>query len=231
MKHLLFFILLAITINPINAQDSIQPVLDERYREDQFYASITYNLLNNLPDNVSQNEFSTGFHLGFIRDMPLNKRRNLSIGLGLGISSNSYNQNIVISEEPQGYSFAISDDDTFGNITKNKFTTYLIDVPLEFRWRTSTAKDYKFWRVYSGFKFSYLVYNSTKLRSDLVNTKISNIDAFNDFQYGLTFSAGYGLWNFHVYYALNPIFNEDTTLNNQTLDLSALKIGIIFYIL
>lgn len=206
------------------AQDSLD--VDKKYREDQFYASITYNVLSNTPNTIDQTDFSTGFHFGFIRDMPINDKRNWAIGIGLGASANSYNQNLAITQTTDGIEFSIND-----NATKSKFTTYLIDVPLEIRWRTSTPTDYKFWRIYSGFKFSYLLYNSTRLESNNLNTSLSNISEFNNLQYGLTLSAGYGTWNFQVYYALNPIFNDSATLNGETIDFKALRVGIIFYIL
>jgi len=229
--RLYYYLLLACcTINFSWAQDSLSVDVDDRYREDQFYASITYNLLSNNPNGVSQSSFSTGFHFGFIRDMPINQKRNWAIGIGLGISSNSYNQNLVITETSGNVNFSI-DDGSLGNITKNKFTTYLIDVPFEFRWRTSDAETYKFWRIYPGFKLSYLVYNSSKLKSDLLNANISNIDAFNKLQYGLTLSAGYGTWNFQIYYGLNTIFDNTAQLNNQSINSRAVKVGIIFYIL
>ena len=72
--------------------------VDNEYREDQFYISVTYNLLGRKLDGISQSGFSSGFHVGFIRDMPINKKRNVAIGLGLGISSNSFNQNLLISK-------------------------------------------------------------------------------------------------------------------------------------
>ena len=225
-----FTILMLFVFGINSAQDSLQIDIDNAYREDQFYASITYNLLSNAPEGISQNEFSTGFHFGFIRDMPINKKRNWAIGLGLGISSNSYNQNLIISENGGNYDFAVADVD-FGSIQKNKFTTYLIDVPFELRWRTSTASEYKFWRIYTGFKFSYLVYNTTKLNSELIDVNLSNVDAFNKVQYGLTLSAGYGTWNFHIYYGLNTVFDNTALINGESIDLSTLKIGLVFYIL
>ena len=210
------------------AQDSL--VVDDRYREDQFYASISYNILSNAPDALSQNEFSTGFHFGFIRDMPFNEKRNWALGLGLGISTNSYNQDLIITENTDDFEFNIADE-TIGNISKNKFTTYLVELPFELRWRTSTATNYKFWRIYTGFKLSYLVFNSSKLRSANLDTNLSNIDDFNDLQYGLTLSAGYGTWNFQLYYGLNTIFDDTAQLNGNPIDIRALKIGLIFYIL
>lgn len=205
--------------------------LYKNYREDQFYASVTYNLLNNKPKDVSQSGFSSGFHFGFIRDMPINEKRNFAIGLGLGISTNSYNQkNILIEEVNNDISFSIIDESEL-NVSKNKFTTYLVEVPLEIRWRTSTSTDYNFWRIYTGFKVGYLVYNSTKFKSEASKENLSNIDVFNKFQYGLTLSAGYGTWNFHAYYGLNSIFDNSAKLNGKTIGVKSLKIGLMFYIL
>lgn len=206
-------------------------VIDPKYREDQFYLAITYNLLGNKPDNVTQTGFSSGFHLGYIRDLPLNERRNFGIGLGLGFSLNSYNHNIYIYENEDGEIEYINLSDSDINYSKNKFSTYLVEMPLEIRWRTSTVEEYKFWRIYTGFKVGYLVASSTKFKGDEGKIKHSNLKDFNDFQYGLTLSAGYNTWNFHVYYSLNSILSKDAKLGEQAVDMYAIKFGLIFYIL
>ena len=206
-------------------------VIDSNYREDQFYLAITYNLLANKPSNVSQTGFSSGFHLGFIRDFPLNERRNLGLGLGLGASINSYNHNIYVSKNDSGEIEYINLSDADISYSKNKFSTYLVEMPLEFRWRTSTAEEYKFWRIYTGFKVGYLLASSTKFKGDLGTVKNKNIKDFNDFQYGVTFSAGYNTWNFHLYYSLNPILSKDAQITEQPIDMFAVKFGLIFYIL
>ncbi|MGF1556268.1 porin family protein [Paucihalobacter sp.] len=214
----------------LNAQVEIDSLdLDDKYREDQFYLSVTYNFLSNKPENVTQKGFPTGLHLGFIRDMPVNERRNLSVGLGLGISSNSYNQNILINSNIGPDNFDLIDGETI-SFTKNKFTTYLVEVPFELRWRTSTSSSYKFWRVYTGVKVGYVLFNSSKYEGNLGDIKNKNIENFEKLQYGLTLSFGYSTFNFHVYYSLNNIF-KDTSLNGESIDLSALKIGLITYIL
>lgn len=206
-------------------------VVDNRYREDQFYVSVTYNLLGNKPEGVSQNGFSGGFHVGFIRDMPVNKKRNFALGLGLGISSNSYNQNMLISEdESQATVYSVLDKKAT-DFSKNKFTTYLLEIPLEVRWRTSTAVDYNFWRIYSGFKLSYLVYNSSKFKSSEGDVKLSNIDDFNRFQYGIMISAGYSNINVHFYYSLNDIFKNEAVIDGKHVGMNVIKIGLIYYIL
>ena len=144
MRNVLYIcFFLSSTVALSQDKDSLSNTLDEHYREDQFYASITYNLLANNPNSVSQSDFSTGFHFGFIRDMPFNKKRNWAVGLGIGVSSNSYNQNLLMTDNSGTINFSI-DDSGLGNVTKNKFTTYLIDIPFELRWRTSDKKTYKF---------------------------------------------------------------------------------------
>lgn len=234
MKHLLYVFYAVLcwlfNIQTMMAQlddDFYEP--DQRYREDQFYFALTYNYLANQPSGAQQRGFPAGFHAGFIRDMPVNKRRNLALGLGLGLSSNSYNSNILITSSSGDNNFQLIDgaEITFNN---NKFTTYLIEMPFELRWRTSTAESYKFWRIHAGFKLGYVFLNSSKYNGNLGTIKNTNIDNMNNFQYGLTFSLGYSTFNFHVYYGLNNIFN-DAFLGVEPIELYSIKIGLITYIL
>ena len=211
-------------------QDAESLEYDTNYKEDQFYIGVTYNLLTQKPSGVSQSGFSSGFHFGFIKDMPINKNRNIAIGVGLGASINSFNQNMLIDKIDDKYVYSVLDE----NITpysKNKFTHYLIEAPIEFRWRTSTPSEYKFWRVYTGIKLGYLISNSSKFISNSNTVKLNNISDFNKFQYGFTLSAGYNTWNVHLYYALNTIFNNDAEISNEGLNMTAVKIGLIFYLL
>ena len=210
-------------------KDSLK-VVDTNYREDQFYASLTYNLLANKPNGLSQSGFSSGYHLGFIRDMPVNERRNVAIGIGLGLSSNSYNQTMLITESNSQYSYTLLNDNEI-DFDKNKFTTYLVEMPFEFRWRTSTATEYDFWRVYAGFKLAYMVFNSSKFEGQSGTIKLYDIQDFNRFQYGLTLSAGYSTISFQVYYGLNNLFKDSAQINNEPIEVTAVKMGLIFYIL
>ncbi|WP_298761387.1 porin family protein [uncultured Psychroserpens sp.] len=237
MKYVLYVIIALMGIQILEAQNVLETekkpdsIVDENYREDQFYLSVTYNLLGRKLDGVSQSGFSSGFHFGFIRDMPINTKRNIAIGVGLGLSTNSYNQTLLISEDNGDTNYTILDDDT--TFSKNKFTTYLLEMPIEFRWRTSTSTDYDFWRIYTGIKLGYVLYNSSKFDGSPNDIKLSNNDDFNKLQYGLTLSAGYSNVSFHFYYALNSIFDSNAKLSttNQSIDMNVVKIGLIFYIL
>jgi hypothetical protein len=229
MRVVLILILTLISYHSILGQDNTISEADNLYREDQFYFAITYNLLGKMPEGMSQSGFSSGFHFGFIRDMPINKNRTIAFGLGLGYSTNSFNQNLLISEDEQGMlNYEILDNTSY---TKNKFSMHLVEIPFEFRWRTSTAESYKFWRIYTGFKLGYVFATTSKFNSSQENIKLNNIDDFEMIQYGLTLSVGYNTFNAYLYYVLNPIFKKEAKINRESIDFNAIKIGLIFYIL
>ncbi|MDG1731108.1 MAG: porin family protein [Algibacter sp.] len=230
MKYWFIFIFLFSSIEFCFAQENTLKKIDSLYKEDQFYAGITYNLLDKKPKSLNQSGFSLGFQLGFIKDMPINAARNVAIGIGLGYSANSFNQDLFINKNnTNSFEYSIlSDSQTY---SKNKFSIHLVELPIEFRWRTSSPTEYNFWRIYTGFKFGYMIANTSKYEGDLGRIKYTNNEDFNRFQYGLTLSAGYNTWNIHLYYALNSIFSKDVKLNGEHLDISVAKIGLMFYIL
>lgn len=233
MKQLLFFILALFCMQLGFAQEvkngQVIDSLDYKYKEDQYYFGVTYNTLTNMPSGMRQNGFSSGFHVGLMKDMPINKRRNVAIGIGLGYSTNSINHNLLISKaQNDTYTYAILDNSEF---TKNKFVQHLVEIPFEFRWRTSTASTYKFWRIYSGIKLGYVFASNTKFKNAAEQIKNNNIKDFNQLQYGLTFAIGYDSWNAYLHYTLNSIFDSKAQLDDDSLDVKMLKIGIMLYIL
>lgn len=229
MKYAIISLLFLINTTTSFTQEIDVKEVDSLYKEDQFYAGVTYNVINNKPEGLSQNGFSLGFHLGFIKDMPINKHRNIAIGVGLGLSANTFNQNLLINKDTNNaFTYEILQGNTY---TKNKFSNYLIELPIEFRWRTSIATNYNFWRIYTGFKIGYVLTNKSKFEGDIGTIKFSNNKAFNSLQYGLSISAGYNTWNFYLYYALNPIFSDQAQLDGNNLNIEAIKIGLMFYVL
>ena len=139
-----------------------------------------------------------------------------------------YNQNILISETNGNIGYSTIPSDI--NFDKNKLTLHYIDVPIEFRWRTSTPESHKFWRIYTGLKFSYLIYDRSKYADSEVLIKVIGNSDLNQFQYGTYLSVGYNTVNFNIYYGLNPIF-KSAVLNGSALDVNTLNFGFMFYIL
>lgn len=202
--------------------------IDSLYREDQFYFAYTLNTLQNKPAGLSQNKFSSGISLGFIRDMPVNKKRTVAIGAGLGFSYTNYNQNIKISREEPATVYSILE--TGVNYNRNKFSQFLVEVPIEFRWRSSTYESYKFWRVYGGFKMGYLLYDKSIFVDSQDKKVVTNNKDFNKMQYGAYLSSGYNSINVYVYYGLNSLFKSAKTAT-ESIRMNALNVGVIFYIL
>ena len=230
MKFAYGILFVLLSINLCYAQEDSLATGDKLYKEDQFYISTTYNLLGKKPNSLSQRGFSVGIHFGIIKDIPINDARNKAIGIGLGYSLNSFNQNLLISTD-ENDNIVYSLLETNNSYGKNKFSNQLIELPIEFRWRTSTATEYKFWRIYTGFKLGYTLTNAAIHKGDLGSFKHRNINDFNKFQYGLTLSAGYNTWNLYLHYVLNPVFSKSATLHGNSIDANVLKVGLMFYIL
>ena len=225
MKLKFIFISLLLSI-PTWAQD-VDEDLDLKYREDQFYLGVTYGLLRDLPDDVSQTGFSGGIIAGFIRDFPVNTKRTFAFGLGLGYSGSSYNQNLFIPEDDSD-NFLALDRSTFN---RNRFFTHVVEAPLELRWRNSSPDDYRFLRIYTGFKFGYIFAASSRFESDTIDERFNSVNNFNRFQFGATLSIGYNVWNLYVYYGLNSLFSDQTNLNGSSIDTNVVNAGLIFYLL
>lgn len=190
--------------------------LPERYWEDQLYASVTYNTLNNQPSNLSKNKFSYGIGFGYIKDIPFNRLGKWALGLGLGYGFDVFNHKMHIDNSEN---FSPSTND-------NKLYLHNLEFPIQLRWRNSDAKKYAFWRIYGGVRLSYNINNTYS--SD--TKTIKNIKAYNKFQTGLELSVGYNSINFYIYYGLNPLF-KDVKINNEQINTRIARLGVIFYIL
>ena len=202
------------------SQSETKPVVDSLFREDQFYVSISYNFLQNKPDNFSQYSFSTGLSAGFLRDFPISENRHWAIAPGLGYSFNDLKQNI---------DFSSISNSTDTEIVKSRIILHYVDFPLELRWRNATPDSHKFWRIYGGFMASYLINGKFKYEGSFGSGTENINDLLNKFQYATYLTFGFNTWNAYIHYGLNPFFdkNKTTTENNVT----TLKIGLIFYIL
>lgn len=224
MKKILYFIFLIFFVPNLFAQkDSLQ--LGDRYAEDQIYASISYAQFFNQPKKITRSGFSYAISTGFIKDITLNKRGNISIALGIGYGFDFFNHELKVEELNKITSF-----NTSNNLTSNVFKSHNLEFPIELRWRTSTAKRYDFWRIYGGFKFLYNLSNKFQFVENSTEFTYKNVNAYNKLQYGLTLSAGYDEFNINVFYSLTPIF-ENATISGETINTSILKFGLIFYIL
>ncbi len=224
MRRLFIFISILFVVLGSHAQkDSLQ--LGDRYAEDQLYFSVNYALFAKQPTVIERSRFSYGLSAGFMKDFILNKQGSFSVALGLGYGFEYYNHNLKVEE--------LNNTTNFNSLNADEsavFKSQNLEFPIELRWRTSTANKYKFWRVYSGIKFLYNLNNEFITETIDSSVSFQNITAYNNFQYGLTLSVGYDLFNLNVFYNLSNLFNN-ATFNNEVLETSTLKFGLIFYVL
>lgn len=214
------------------AQDSIpKPAIDSLYREDQFYIGINYNVITSVPNGVSTNGLSGGIQFGYLRDMPINRRRNVAIAVGAGFSFDQYGQNLFIGEDSSENSIFTVLNDTDFSYDRNRFSTAVIELPVEFRWRTSTPESYRFWRIYGGFRLGYAYYYKATLIQPDNNVNQTDIPEFDPVRLRATLSFGNSKINFFGSYSINPFFKDAATSNDESIEFRSIKLGLIFYIL
>ena len=195
------------------------------YREDQFFIGSTYFIQTEKIDEFKQNGFSGNFQVGFVRDLPLNKNSTKALGIGIGYERNYFTSNIQPAEQNERIDYRIIVSRFLES--KNRITFSSISLPIEYRWRKSSIDKYKFWRIYSGFKIkkNFSLKSNPSYGSDTV------IKDFNDWTSSIYINAGYNTWNISLEYDLNPIIEDKKTINGDNLNISFLRLGLIFYFL
>jgi hypothetical protein len=224
MNKLITSLFLFCTAFTFAQKDSL--TIGDRYAEDQIYAMVTYNQMYDQPMSITRSGFSYGLSTGFMKDVILNKQGTFSFALGAGYGFDFYNHELKV-EEINGTALFTVDN----TLTSNTFFSHNLEFPFEIRWRTSTANKYKFWRIYTGIKLVYNFSNRFEFLDESDTKKnYSNISSYNKLQYGLTFSAGYDVINFHVFYGLSPLY-KDAVIGNEKINTKVLKFGLVFYFL
>jgi len=199
---------------------------DSLYREDQFYIGASYSNLQNAPQGFDQVKISPNIVFGFLRDFPINKSRTWAIAPGLGYRLSIMNQNLGIPENGNSDSYAIISSE----FDKNKLSLHYLELPIELRWRTSTPESHRFWRIYTGFKLSYLIHDQYKFDGSGVSVKQTGNSDVEKLQYGAYITSGWNTWNAYVYYGFNPIF-KNASIDGEKIKMNTFNIGLMFYIL
>lgn len=205
--------------------------IDSIYREDQFYIGLGINFLSNKPVGMSQTGFSGGIHFGYIRDIPISDNRNIGIGIGVGLSVDTFSQNLFIGEDNSGKSIfdVIGGDVEFST---NRFANHVLEIPIQFRWRTSSIGDVKsFWRIYTGFNVGYMYYFKSTFEQPDNKVNQTQLDELNRTRFDFYFSFGKSKINFFLRYSLNNLFDAKLIDTKESVNISIIKTGLVFYIL
>lgn len=233
-RVILIFLLLLFLPMQLLAQEVVaEPMLDNKYREDQFYAGFSYSMLSKLPQGVRLRGLSGSLQVGFLRDFPLNERRNIALAAGLGLSINRYGQNLFIGKgENSEFIYRILGKEGPVNYSSNRLGTYILELPIQFRWRTSTAEKYNFWRVYAGITAGYIYKTQSVFKQPGNKVVATNISDIQKLRWSASLSFGFNKINFFAKYDLNDLFKQNTyTTDGTMIELRPLQFGFVFYIL
>ena len=219
----LFFLSCLISFSLSSQSSSEQS--KENYREDQFYFGSSYFIQSESITDFKQNGFSGNFQFGFIRDFPLNNNSTRAIGIGVGYERNFFTSNIQPIKENDQINYRIVVSKFLES--KNRLSFSSISIPIEYRWRTSNIDEFKFWRIYSGFKLkrNFPLYSNPSYGAEL------EIDEIESWTSSIYLNAGYNTWNISLEYDLNPLIKNEKTIDGNSLNLSFFRLGLIFYIL
>ena len=218
-----FFLFSLLFLNQLSFTQSNKS--KEDYREDQFFFGSSYFIQTQPIDEFKQNGFSGNFQFGFIRDFPLNDSSTKAIGVGFGYERNFFTSNIQPVESDSNIDYRIVVSRFLES--KNKISFSSLVIPLEYRWRTSSVGQYKFWRIYSGFKLkkNFPIYSNPSYGSEIT------IDDVEDWTTSIYINAGYNTWNISLEYDLNPLLKNKKTTNGENLNISFFRLGLVFYLL
>ena len=204
---------------------------DEFYREDQFYFGLNYDLLTDVPDAAATRGLIGGLQFGFIRDWPITSQGNWALGTGIGLAYDRYGQNIVVRSNSIGVPVWTVEQSPSA-IETNSLQITALEFPLQIRWRTSDAKSYKFWRFYSGVKWSQNILAKTVYQGTEGSETLTDLPGLNKGIWYATFAFGYGTFNAHLQWGLSPLLDQVIDSNTQDpIGLRPVKLGIVFYIL
>lgn len=230
---LIFLILFILPFFALAQEGNPDAIVDDKYREDQLYAGFSYSMLSKLPEGTRLRGLSGSIQLGFLRDFPLNKRRNIALAGGVGLSINRYGQNLFIGRGGDSeFIYRILGKEGPVKYSSNRLGTYIVELPIQFRWRASTAEKYHFWRVYAGVTAGYIFRSQSVFKQPGNNVVVTNISDLQKWRWSASLSFGYNKINFFAKYDLNDLFKKDVyTTDGSLIELRPLQFGFIFYIL
>ncbi len=197
------------------------------YLEDQLFFNLSYVALRQMPPGLVQQGFSHSVSYGFIRDIPVNLRRNFGFGVGVGYERTTLYQNlrVWVSEADGQVRFRVMDPQSYLN---NAFVIKKLVFPLEIRYRNSTPEKLRFFRLYAGVMPAYTLGAESHFENDqlsVVYRKLKNLPA--RWNWGTYLYIGYGELNGYIYYGLNDLFSPQVLIDGKHYPVYDLRFGVM----
>jgi hypothetical protein len=213
MKKLFLFLLTIITLSNLNAQTA--PEKNERLKFKNLPGNFIFDLgltrYRFYNDDMKLRLFgSRGANIYYTYDIKLVNNLSFSPGIGVGITNYFFSERVTIKDSSQiDQMFMDKLGAEYGTLKKSKLNANYIDIPLEFRWRSSS--DVNSFKIAIGAKAGVLVSAHTKIKykeDGMKREKLTDDFELNRFRYGVYGRIGYGSFHVFGYYSLSELFNE-----------------------
>ena len=104
-----------------------------------------------------------------------------------------------------------------------------VEIPFEFRWRSSAPSNYQFWRVYGGLVGYYNLFAKQRTRKALIDS-ITSLSV-QKFRLALRLNIGNNTWNLTYTHPIDSFFDYNKSSHNKSFSqLKTAKLGLVFYI-
>lgn len=225
MKYALLIFFGLIVNLQVHAQDLVVPE-DDKYVEDQVYVGVLYNSIAAPKAGIENVGFPYTIEAGFVKDIPINTKRNKAIGVGLGYQYDVLKPSVAMKLNDADVEFT-----TVGDFSQFEYRQHQLVIPIAYRWRTSTPSKFTFWRFYGGLAYLHTFKNTVFYKEGAVDNYFKNTSGIYKDKLALHTSIGYGTWNLYAKYYLSPYFKNKNTLEGKSLEINQLQLGLVFYML
>ena len=168
-----------------------------------------------LPSDVKQYMFkSIGFNFSVMFDKPIGNSP-FSFGYGFGIFSHNFhgNSEFVYHLDSTNSQFITKLEPYKRDISLNRYAQKLLEIPIEFRFRTKTDRQFK---IHVGGKVGYVLNDFRSVRDSEGKVRVYDIKNINPLRYGVNFRIGFEQFAITASYYFTEIFKKDKGVNGIT---------------
>jgi len=216
MKKIAAVIALTALLSPAFAQETATTPKKTSARPDipgTFVLEFGFNGAIKPPENFNLNFFGTqSFNLYYQYDFRLfNSKFSVVPGIGFAFERYKFKDGAVLGYNAND-SLTMMSPSTAGydKLKKSQLVTNIVEVPLEFCFRSNPDDPSRSFRASIGGRVGYMFDSFTKVkyREDGETKKIKDKQNYslNQFRYGVTAKVGFGPFSIFGYYNLNSLF-------------------------
>jgi len=175
---------------------------------DRLIIEINHTGWLNLPPGIIQdNSKCFGANVSLMFDKPIGNSP-FSFGYGIGFFSHNFHSNadLIYTKDSIGTGFTTQLQPFQRTVTLNRFAQKILEIPIEFRFRTKTDRQFK---IHVGGKIGYVVNDFRTVKDNDGKLRIYDVKNINPIRYGINFRIGFEQFALTASYYFTEIFKKD----------------------